>query len=155
MKDSAGTFIDPGSIVLNGSTLELSTRFNGSVTMSLGTNTLVLDVPLNFGITPGSTLSTDLGLAFGIKEILTGDKIVLKGLNSLTEQVVSATLGDVMLKDGVSHLALQIVLKSMPSSPDSNASEIDCCAATPATTKPSAIGFTIWWAILMSPFRLR
>jgi hypothetical protein len=118
IKNTDGTLVDPGKIVLGGSaTLEIGQRYNGTVTMGLS-NTLILDTPQNFSFTPSQTQAKDIGKTFSIDSLYVGDKIVLKGLNVQTAQVNSATLGEVTLQDGSKQFAIHVVLKSNPSATD-------------------------------------
>ncbi|MFO1159840.1 MAG: nidogen-like domain-containing protein [Reyranellaceae bacterium] len=116
VKNTDSTLNNPGAIyMIGGTTLELGTRYNGTLSMGFG-STLILDTPGNFSFTPSTTLSKDIGKAFHIDRLNTGDTIILKGLNPQTEQVNSVTMGDVVLQDGVKQFALHLTLKPNPSS---------------------------------------
>ena len=109
IRNTDGKFIDPGSIIVDAdATLEIGTKFTGTATLGSGSSTLILDDAGGVAFTPDQTVLANLSSTFSISNIGFGDSIVLRGVNVPTNPVVSATMGEAMLKDGGTQLALQI-----------------------------------------------
>ena len=97
---NAGT-IDVGAFA----TLELTNEFYGKVNLGSGSSTLILNQPVGFGV--DATKATAQTLEFQLGSILTGDKIVLKGINQ-SSPIFSASLGEHKLADGTNQLILEL-----------------------------------------------
>ncbi len=97
---NAGT-IDVGAFA----TLELTNEFYGKVNLGSGSSTLILNQPVGFGFT--AKTGTSQTLEFQLGNLITGDKIVLKGINQ-SSPIFSASLGDHKLADGTTQFILQL-----------------------------------------------